>query len=149
MKNEENMSGLKMDDFEQRLQRQPLRQVPTAWREEILAAAEAAGSPRLSTLESRPLSSWWRELLWPCPQAWAGLAAVWLVILAVNFSLRDETHTVARNSPPPSPELIMALRQQERLLTEMIGPRETPATERPKPFQPQPRSELQNEIRIA
>ena len=27
---------MNMDDFEQKLQRQPLRQVPAGWREEIL-----------------------------------------------------------------------------------------------------------------
>lgn len=148
MMNEENKSGLKMDAFEQRLQHQPLRQIPAAWREEILAGAQPISCPRPSTLDFRP-AGWFSTLLWPCPLAWAGLAAVWLVIFAVNFSIRDESHAIARKSPPPSPEFIMALRQQERLLTELIGSRETPVAERPKPFQPQPRSELRNEILMA
>ena len=36
-----------------------------------------------------------------------------------------------------SPETIMAWRQQERLLAELIGPNETRAAEPPKPFLPQ------------
>ena len=35
----------------------------------------------------------------------------------------------------------MAFQEQERLLAELLGPRETPVAERPKPHLPQPRSE--------
>ena len=29
------------------------------------------------------------ELIWPCRRIWAGLAAVWILIFAFNFSQRD------------------------------------------------------------
>ena len=32
----------------------------------------------------------WRELLWPCRGLWAGLAAAWVVVLALNHSGRPE-----------------------------------------------------------
>src|ERR1017187_4598651 len=130
-----------MDDFEQKLQRQPLRQIPGEWREEILATAESAvGAPKRSEGGLNPIS-WWRRLLWPHPQAWAGLAAIWIVILAVDFSLRDKTPAVAGKSLPPSPEVIVELRQQQRMLAELIGPRDTSDADRSKSFVPQPRSE--------
>ena len=101
------------DQFEQRLQRQSLRQIPAAWREEILSAtsqAQSAGrSPSgysfLSVLHQR-LSS----LLWPHPVAWGGLAAVWVLIVALNFSSRDQAPTIADKTSPTSPEMIAELR---------------------------------------
>jgi hypothetical protein len=48
---------------------------------------------------------------------------------------------MARKTPPPSPEMILTFRQQEKLLAELIGPNEPQAAAPPKPFLPQPRSE--------
>ena len=42
MMNEETKPGMNADEFEKRLQRQPLRQTPCEWRSEILAAARDA-----------------------------------------------------------------------------------------------------------
>src|ERR1035441_3047976 len=138
-------------DFEKRLQRQPLRQIPGEWREEILSAAREASLPQhaprttqhvsparslLSTLHHQLLT-----LLWPHPTAWAGLAAVWLVILGINLTTRDASTVIAKHASPVSPQVFMAFQEQQRLLVELIGPRETPVAERPKPVVPRPRSE--------
>jgi hypothetical protein len=90
----------------------------------------------------------WRELIWPCRRIWTGLAVVWLLILAVNFSLRDNSQTIAMKSSP-SPEMILTFRQQERLLAELIGQNEPRAAEPPKLFLPQPRSERRFETLTA
>jgi hypothetical protein len=131
-----------MDDFEQRLSRQPLRQVPAEWREEILDVAATRQKSRverhsfLSTLNSR-LST----IFWPHPTAWAGLAAVWIFILAVDFSQRDLSSAVVESHAPPPLEIIVAMRQQQRLLAELLGPRETRDADRQTVFPPKPRSE--------
>ena len=136
-----------MDKFEQRLSRQPLRPVPAEWREEILAAAavqhRSPGERRsfLSTLNSQ-LST----ILWPHPVAWAGLAAVWILIFTVDLSVRDRAPSVAEKYSPPPAEVMVELRQQQRLLAELMGPRETRDAERQKDFLPRPRSELHIEI---
>ena len=83
----------------------------------------------------------WLELVWPCRRIWTGLAAVWILIFAFNFSQHDPAELMARKSTPPSPEMILTFRQQERLLAELIGPNEPQAVAPPKPFLPQPRSE--------
>jgi len=70
----------------------------------------------------------------------AGLAAVWILIFAVNFSVRDKSPVMAEKSAPPSPEVIVELKQQQRMLTELIGARETHDAE-PQQFFSRPRSE--------
>ena len=137
---------MKPDDFEQKLQRQLLRQVPAGWREEILAVAESAAAARNPSPVTRP--SWLSTLnfqlstiLWPHPKAWAGLAAVWVVILAVNFSMRDNSQTRALKSSPPSPEMIVELKKQQRMFAELVGTYEPLDVDRRKIFLPKPRSE--------
>ncbi len=90
----------------------------------------------------------WRELIWPSRRIWAGLAAVWILILAANVSMRDHSQYVAEKSSP-TPEIIMTWRQQERLLAELIGPNEVRVAQPPKPFLPRPRSERRFETLAA
>jgi hypothetical protein len=58
-----------MNDFEDRLRRTPLRLPPSQWRDQVLAV---------------PVYRNWRAELWPSASAWAALAAVWLVLLAIE-----------------------------------------------------------------
>jgi len=137
------------DDFEQRLQRQPLRQVPAEWREEILAMAgralraerRAQKQPWPSTLDSR-LSS----VFWPHPVAWAGLAAIWIFVFAVDFSMRDRAPAVEAKFSPPPAEVIVEVRQQLRLLAEVIGPRDVREADRSRSLAPRPRSEFMEHL---
>ncbi len=131
------------DDFEKRVQRVPMRNVPAEWRGEILTAARRAGGPQPSTFNPRPISGW-REWLWPCPQAWAGLAAVWIVVLLFNLASRDPVRLAKASKPAPKPEFFVALREHRRQLAEFIG---TPfPVEPPKPFEPRPRSAISHPI---
>jgi hypothetical protein len=81
------------------------------------------------------------ELIWPCRRTWAGLAAVWMALFIFNVSQRDPSELAARKLPPPSPEAIMAWRQQEKLLAELIGPSAPSDAEQRKIFLPKPRTE--------
>src|SRR5438552_14253870 len=100
------------DDFDKRLQRQTLRPIPHEWRSEILDAARRADDPQPSTFNSQP-TSWWRELLWPCPQAWAGLAAAWVLILALNAATREPVQVANSAGAPTAREVLMALKEQK------------------------------------
>jgi hypothetical protein len=132
------------EQFERRLRCQTMREVPREWRAEILSAAG-----RGSKAESRAQADRWPStlvtrlstLLWPHPKAWAGLAAVWVLILAVDFSTRDTSPRVAEKSLPPSPEVIVELKKQQRLFAELMGSREPLDADRQKTFLPKPRSE--------
>ncbi len=142
------------DDFEKRLERQPMRQVPSEWRQDILSAARKASAPHHAPRTPHQsallvLRSQLAALLWPHPAAWAGLAAVWVIILGLNLTSHDAASRVAKRSSPPSPQVFMAFQEQQRLLSELIGPRETPVAERPKTALPQPRSERQSGLLMA
>ena len=137
------------NQFEERLRRQPPRKVPVGWRNEILSAARAAGS-RPSAPDPRPsllstLNQQLSTLFWPHSKAWAGLAAVWVVIFALQLTSRDPTEIVARITPPPSPEMLMVLRQQKLLLAELVERPEPRAADQPKSVPPRPRSDRYRE----
>ncbi len=126
---------------------QPSQDVRRRWAAAIHAAAQPEPVRRLTP--AMAFCEWWRDVIWPCRRIWAGLAVVWLLILAGNFSLGDHASTFARKSSPPSPEAIQAWRQQQRLLAELIGSSETPATTPSKPFIPRPGSERRIELMTA
>ena len=128
------------DQFEQRLRRQPLRPVPSAWRAEILAAAKAneRTTPAHSRAEDQValLVGW--QLLWErLPIAWAALATLWLVLIGVNLTLPSPmVSVVVQASPSVQMESLAALdfpsADFEPLATQLSpAPARTPATKDP------------------
>jgi hypothetical protein len=121
-------------EFENHLQRQPMREVPPHWRARIIAAVQ-------------PQPARWREWLWPCPQAWAALGAAWVVVFVLHFTTPDEP-TQAGNSYPVSPQSFAILQEQTMIMAQLLGP--TDADEQPAvlPAEPKPRSETARKERI-
>jgi hypothetical protein len=101
---------------------------------------------RESALPADPWQ-WLRELLWPAPRAWAGLAAVWLVILVVDFTTREALPADLANRAVPA-TLVQRelLSEQHQLFAELVGPAEPRVPDRPKPAAPQPRSQRRDEF---
>ena len=137
------MMNEETEQFERRVSRQPLRQVPHEWRGEILTACR---EPKAGSRAQEPftLSNFVARLstiFWPHPKAWAGLAAAWIFIFAVNFSMRDPSPRVAEKYSPPSPEVIVELKKQQRLFAELVGSIQPPDADRQKVFAPKPRSQ--------
>jgi hypothetical protein len=125
---------------------------------DILFARHHAATPRLDAIRHEILSAefqtensmpyylnlplmLWRELVFPCRRIWTGLAAVWILLFIVNVSQRDASGFRAQKTPPPSAEMILVFRQQERLLDELTGQNEPQSAEPPKTFSPRPGSE--------
>jgi hypothetical protein len=94
------------------------------------------------------LKNIWLELIFPSRRIWAGLAAVWILIVAANFSMRDHSQLQMAQASP-SPQMMMAFRQQEELLTELIGPNDSPVAEPARPSLPRPTSLRRVEILTA
>ena len=130
---------MKTDDFEKQLQEQPMRQVPGRWRGEILRAARQV-ERRQPRAEGQTERSWIYQLLWPCPQAWGALAAVWVVVLFLNASSGSADVQIAKVPNEPR-EVRMALRQQLQFQAELMSANEVPVAEPPKLGAPQSRIE--------
>jgi hypothetical protein len=139
------MMNDEIENFERRLQAQPLEKIPGEWRAEILAAAIS----RETKVERRTRKNFWLSTLnfqrstffWPNQKAWAALAAIWIFIFALNFSIRDRSPVVAEKFAAPSPEVLVELKKQQLMFAELMGARDLPDADRPKIFSPKPRSE--------
>jgi len=146
MKKSNDFDAMNPDDFEKQLERQPLRTVPAEWRAGILQAAKMSVPQPSST--NRQTTSWWRELFWPCPQAWAGLAAAWVVILLIHFFSAEGTETTAETAAPASPQEIIVLKEQKQMMAALMETFDQPAGEPPKPYVPRPKSEVRMESAV-
>lgn len=81
----------------------------------------------------------WRELVLPSRRVWTGLAAVWLLILAANFLMRDYSPVMVRSTP----QTMMTLMDRQKLLNELLADRVPPVeADRPRIFTPKPRTEI-------
>ena len=89
------------------------------------------------------LQTIWRELFFPSRRIWTSLAAVWVFIFIVNFSLRDHPTAMAKMVKP---EIILSASQQQELLTEIFGPDQPRVAEPQKPYVPRPSSQRSLEI---
>jgi len=82
----------------------------------------------------------WNELFWPCRFAWTAMLGVWVVVLAVNMEMRDTTGSPASAPPAMARVMARALEEQQRLLTELVEPREAAPVPAPR-REPRQRSE--------
>jgi len=55
--------------------------------------------------------------------------------------MRDSSPRVAEKSAPPSPEVMVELKKQQRMFAELVGSREPLDVDRPRIFVPKPRGE--------
>jgi anti-sigma factor RsiW len=80
----------------------------------------------------------WQQSHW----AWAGLAAAWVVILALNFAGREtDAPLVARQELPSASEVRFAVKQQQLLMAELAVTTEPVPVDKPKAVPPSPRSD--------
>src|SRR5581483_6401570 len=132
------------DDFEKKLQRQPMREIPGDWREAILqnARANAPAAPaRQAPLFVRAGATLWRELFWPCRHVWSGLAAAWLVVVLVNARPGDASPLPTTMATATPAEKIRLFEEQRRVLVELTGPLELPPVESSQRPRPRPHSQ--------
>jgi hypothetical protein len=137
---------MSMEDFEKRLERQPSKQLPAEWRGAILTAARQAcragkaGNKEEALSEAFTLKAFLSALLWPCPQAWAGLAVIWVGILGLHISMHDGSANAAKGTPAPAAQIATSMIEERRLLAELLGPNEAQVADKPKPVAPRPQS---------
>ena len=94
------------------------------------SAAQASRQRQPSISLSAIARQFWQETFWPWRRVWAGVAASWLVILALNLATGDTPRTASIKPPRPDPEVLAVLQQQEQLLTQLLGPGAPPLVSR-------------------
>jgi len=134
---------MKPDDFEKRLQSQKLRQIPTEWRKEILQSATQSQpsllAPRPSWLST--INSHLSTLLWPNPKAWAGLAAVWIAIFALQSTSRTNSRMLAAAPASQRSAFGDRLKDEQQTLVELMGNTQPVDADEPRNANPRPHSE--------
>jgi hypothetical protein len=118
-----------------------------AVRRKALASLPAAGSvisPHSNTRAAfhrarAALRKAWLELIWPSRRVWAGMAVIWLVVLAANLEMKTTTNVSAVRSAHTR-ELARAFEERQRLLAELLLPASPPPAT-PARSDPGPRSE--------
>jgi hypothetical protein len=88
------------------------------------------------------IRAWCADVIWPCRRVWTGLAAVWVAILAGNMALREPQHPPVANAARPSQEMVMALKDRQSILAEILGDHPgARGADRQKFLLPKPRTE--------
>ncbi len=90
---------------------------PAAQRRWAKAVRESGGQPALKHF-------WrivWGELIRPSRYAWAGMAALWVAMLAINGQLSDHRNNAGVRAAS-SQEMIQAWEEQKRVLAELTRP---------------------------
>ena len=82
----------------------------------------------------------WRELVWPSRRAWAGMAALWLAMLAANLELKSTFPAEPAVRSAPFREVMQSFEEQRRLLAELLPAAQPPPVGIPRP-RAQPRSD--------
>ena len=113
---------------------------------DALRAAALPARSQLSTLNSQP-ASLWERLFGPNPLAWAGLAAAWIVLFAVNRNGSDAaTSTASRASQPSEAAVAEIVRENRRQMAELLNVDEPqaapPARSEPHPKRSQRREDF-------
>ena len=113
---------------------QPGETAQAHWARDFESATKSDHS--IATKVFHSVLNWCRDMVLPCRWIWAGMVAVWLVVLGLNVSQRasEETQIAHR----PSPEMMRALLALEGFLPDTRKEREANPPRRPAP---QPRTE--------
>jgi hypothetical protein len=137
-------------EFENKLKRQPLRQIPRDWREDILRTAQENASAAVKRREPvliRAILIAWRELIQPFRYTWSGMAALWVVFWMVNARLEiSDSPTRSTIGASAASQSIRLFEEQRQALAELTGRSDPAPAEPPRESRSKPRSERMVEI---
>jgi hypothetical protein len=105
----------------------PIEATPRArlrWARAVQEAALHSSTPNPGRLRlgTRVWQVVWRELIRPSRYAWGSMAAIWVVMLAVNGQLSDHRMIEASDHSSSARDMMMAWVEQNRVLAELTQP---------------------------
>jgi hypothetical protein len=110
----------------------------------VVAPPSTAGTSKTIRDPNGPilaaLKKAWMELIWPSRRAWAGLAGLWLVVGVANLEIKNSVQGGPATRASQVRELAQGLKEQRRLLSELLQSPKTASTE-PQRVTPRRRSE--------
>jgi hypothetical protein len=101
-------------------------------------------TPQTNSWFSQACHNLYLEIFAPAKTTWGLIGAAWLLIIAFNLADRLPSQPQAAGMArvkQPSGDTLMAFREQEQLLRELIGPNEKDVDRPRRKEIPQPRSE--------
>lgn len=134
---------MNFDPFEKEIRQRWFRAPPAEWRASILRTVRTANLDQKPVrLECHPPRSWRRELFWPCREAWAGLAAIWICILGLNAATHSESGS-RKSSKAERQATLIALAERRRELAALLD------LQPPQPVEPLPKPRSDNQQQSA
>lgn len=120
---------------------QPSPALQARWAAAIDAAGRTAEVHQ--TTATTGFREWYHDVIWPYRRIWVGLATVWVLIFAGHLSLGEHSQIVlAKFSRPSQQQMIMALKERQTILAELLADHSVPRdADRQKFFLPKPRTE--------
>jgi hypothetical protein len=127
------------------------RQLQSIRPDELAALAAASAVPAGEVNRPRfslalAAARFWRESIRPWRRVWAGLAAVWIAILALQLNSAEFSGLSAKFTASSATQALAAWQERNRLLAQFLGP-DAPRLIA-KPALPGPRSELRREYLV-
>jgi hypothetical protein len=117
----------------------PNETVQMRWSKAVRAAGRSQPVRRLTPY--RMFGALWRELIWPCRRAWAGMAALWLVMWGIHVHLSDRQLIAVNARPESAPAIWQSIEEQRQVLAQLLPPANSQPIEPPRRSHPRPRSE--------
>ncbi|HIG30416.1 MAG TPA: hypothetical protein EYQ50_22505 [Verrucomicrobiales bacterium] len=116
---------MKPQDLEKHIAKQHGPTLPSEWRSEILTNASAYLAVDPETLSSEcGWAFWiWRELISPLRQGWTALAAIWVLLITVQFLSSNEAGTTESKTTAQRLSFVQierGLNEQRQLLVELL-----------------------------
>jgi len=120
---------------------EPDQALQERWAKAVRAAGQSEPVGRVRAGEA--VFGWCREVIWPCRRAWAGMAALWLVMWTINARMSGVPNgALNAQSATATTAMIQTLAEQRQVLAELFPPVESQPAEPPRQNNTRPRSEV-------
>jgi hypothetical protein len=99
------------------------------WARAVATAGECNSRPGFTP--KNILLECWEQLIWPVRHIWAGLTVIWLLILGANVDFQSGLPRMTATASSRSADFMGVLQEQEQMMAELNGQKESTAAAPP------------------